>query len=142
MFPVENIRQIAKSRGTSIAEIERETGIGNGTIGKWENSPRSPQFEHLRLIAKYLCCTIDDLYEGEVRQVPQILELNHHVEAKKAMIEQQMQQYPDLLTQKEKELLSYFHMLNEKGQNQAISQLLALTYVPDYQQDTDSAADS
>lgn len=58
------------------------------------------------------------------------------------MIEQQMQQYPDLLTQKEKELLSYFHMLNEKGQNQAISQLLALTYVPDYQQDTDSAADS
>ena len=74
-------------------------------------------------------------HEGEV-----IRKLNDHVDAKKAAAEQKQQQYTDILTQKEKELLSYFHMLNEKGQNQAISQLLALTYVPDYQQDTDSAA--
>ena len=48
MFPVNNIRKICKIRDTTIAEVERDTKISNGTIAKWEDSPRSPQFDYLK----------------------------------------------------------------------------------------------
>lgn len=125
---------LCKKKNIPISTLEKDLELSNGFI----KGKRVREFttDRLAKIADYLGVTTDYLMYGE----DVIRELNHHVEVKKAMIEQQKQQYPDFLTQKEKELLSYFNMLNEKGQDQAISQLLALTYVPDYQQDTDSAA--
>lgn len=67
MFPVDNIRKICKIRNTNLAEVERNTGIGNGTIAKWETSPRSPQFDYLQKISQYLNCTIEELYIGEIK---------------------------------------------------------------------------
>lgn len=68
MFPVNNIRKICKLRNTSLAEIERDTGIGNGTIARWETSPRSPQFDHLQKISERLDCTLEELYSGELKE--------------------------------------------------------------------------
>ena len=55
---VSRIDTLAKSKGTSIAEIERSVGFGNGKIGKWKKAPKSPPFESLLVVANYLETTI------------------------------------------------------------------------------------
>ena len=55
---VSRIDSLAKSKGTSIAEIERCVGFGNGKIGKWKKAPKSPPFESLLVVANYLETTI------------------------------------------------------------------------------------
>lgn len=55
---VSRIDSLAKSKGTSIAEIERSVGFGNGKIGKWKKAPKSPPFESLLVVANYLETTI------------------------------------------------------------------------------------
>lgn len=58
---VSRIDFLAKSKGTSIAEIERNIGFGNGKIGKWKKAPKSPPFESLLAVANYLETTISYL---------------------------------------------------------------------------------
>ena len=55
---VSRIDTLAKSKGTSIAEIERSVGFGNGKIGKWKKAPKSPPFESLLVVANHLETTI------------------------------------------------------------------------------------
>ena len=55
---VSRIDSLAKSKGTSIAEIERSVGFGNGKIGKWKKAPKSPPFESLSVVANHLETTI------------------------------------------------------------------------------------
>ena len=57
---VSRIDSLAKSKGTTIAEIERSVGFGNGNgkIGKWKKAPKSPPFESLLVVANYLETTI------------------------------------------------------------------------------------
>ena len=55
---VSRIDSFAKSKGTSIAEIERSVGFGNGKIGKWKKAPKSPPFESLLVVANHLETTI------------------------------------------------------------------------------------
>ena len=55
----DNISCLCKERGISIAKLERELGIGNGTIGKWANS--SPTAEKLKRVADYFGVTVDSL---------------------------------------------------------------------------------
>lgn len=52
MFPVDNIREVCKERGTTLAEVERALGIGNGVIAKWATG--SPPYNRLVAIAEYL----------------------------------------------------------------------------------------
>ena len=58
---VSRIDSLAKSKGTSIAEIERSVGFGNGKIGKWKKAPKSPPFESLSVVANHLETTISYL---------------------------------------------------------------------------------
>ena len=58
---VNNIRTLAASRRTNIATIERELGIGNGTIGKWAKAAKSPPYETLYKIATYFGVTVAEL---------------------------------------------------------------------------------
>lgn len=55
---VSRIDSLAKSKGTSIAEIERSVGFGNGKSGKWKKAPKSPPFESLLVVANHLETTI------------------------------------------------------------------------------------
>lgn len=50
---VEKIRELCKKKGISISKLERETGLGNGIIGKWEKFGREPKFVHIKAIADY-----------------------------------------------------------------------------------------
>ena len=58
---VNNIRTLAATRGTNIAAIERELGIGNGTIGKWAKAAKSPPYETLYKIATHFGVTVAEL---------------------------------------------------------------------------------
>lgn len=56
---LENISRLCKEKGVSIARLERETGISNGTISRWGTS--SPTVENVRKVAEYLGTTVDAL---------------------------------------------------------------------------------
>lgn len=53
-FPIANIQTVCKERKTTIAELERNCGIGNGVIKGWEKSKGTPQLHQLVAIAEYL----------------------------------------------------------------------------------------
>ena len=58
---VQNIRSFAQIRGTSIKQIEKDLGLGNGMIGKWEDSKKSPPVETIEVIANYWGASILEL---------------------------------------------------------------------------------
>lgn len=54
-----NIARLCRSRGISIARLERELGFGNATIRGWAAS--SPTVEKLKAAADYFGVTVDAL---------------------------------------------------------------------------------
>lgn len=56
---LENIRRLCSKKPVSIAKLERETGIGNGTISRWDTS--SPSIENVQKVADYFGVTVNDL---------------------------------------------------------------------------------
>lgn len=52
------IDSLASAKGTNIAQLEREIGFGNGKIGKWKNSPKSPTYDSLAAVASYFDTTV------------------------------------------------------------------------------------
>lgn len=56
---VENIRCLCRERGTSVCELEKVAGLGNGTIGRWNRS--SPRVDSLQRVADYFGISISDL---------------------------------------------------------------------------------
>lgn len=55
----ENIVLLCKKAGISIARLEAETGIGNGTIGRWKKS--SPNIDNVKKVADFFGVTVDRL---------------------------------------------------------------------------------
>ena len=56
---LDNITKLCKEKNVSIARLERETGIGNGTIARWGTS--SPIVDNVQKVAEYLGVTVDKL---------------------------------------------------------------------------------
>ena len=56
---LENIRRLCSKKPVSIAKLERETGISNGTIARWDTS--SPTIENVQKVAEYFGVTVDEL---------------------------------------------------------------------------------
>ena len=52
------LKELCKSRGTSIAALESRLGMGNGTIGKWWKNGRVPNYANLSAVANALEATI------------------------------------------------------------------------------------
>ena len=66
-FPVDNIRAICAQKGTSLKQIEKELGIGNGVIARWENKKGSPPYDRIIAIAEHLNVPVSEL-TGEVEE--------------------------------------------------------------------------
>lgn len=64
-FPVNNIKDICKERGITLAELEREIGVGNGIIAKWEFAPRTPQIGLVLKIAECLDVPLTRIVYGD-----------------------------------------------------------------------------
>lgn len=58
-----NVAKLCCETGISIAKLEKETNIGNGTIKRWEKS--SPNLDTAKKVADYFGCTVDDLLKDE-----------------------------------------------------------------------------
>jgi transcriptional regulator with XRE-family HTH domain len=58
-----NITNLCKKNNVSIARLERETGIGNGTISRWGTS--SPTLANVKAVADFFGVTVDDLMAEE-----------------------------------------------------------------------------
>lgn len=54
-----NVVALCKKHGISISKLEKEVGIGNGTIGRWEKS--SPTVESIKKVADYFGVSVDSL---------------------------------------------------------------------------------
>lgn len=52
------LKELCKSRRTSIAALESRLGMGNGTIGKWWKNGRVPNYANLSAVANALETTI------------------------------------------------------------------------------------
>ena len=59
MLIFENVKSVCEKKGISIARLEREAGLPNGTIGKWKTS--SPRVCNLQAVAKVLKVKIETL---------------------------------------------------------------------------------
>ena len=59
---LENISRLCKERGVSIARLERETGISNGTISRWGTS--SPTLANVKAVADFFEVSVDDLMKS------------------------------------------------------------------------------
>lgn len=57
------VAELAHERGVSLAKIERDVDMGNGTIGKWKTT--SPKLENVMKVADYFGMTIDALIGGK-----------------------------------------------------------------------------
>lgn len=55
----QNIVVLCKGKGISISKLEKETGLGNGTVGRWEKS--SPSVENVKKVADYFDVSVDYL---------------------------------------------------------------------------------
>lgn len=62
MSIVDRLQAIAKERGTTFKQLERDIGLGNGTIRRWED--QSPRLDKLTKVADYLHVSLDYLVYG------------------------------------------------------------------------------
>lgn len=58
------IAVLCKRQGINIARLEREVGIGNGTIARWGKS--SPTVENIKKVADFFWVTVDELLSPDV----------------------------------------------------------------------------
>lgn len=63
---LKNIRVLCSKKPVSIARLERETGISNGTISRWNTS--SPTIENVRKVAEYFGVTVDQLIRTDMAE--------------------------------------------------------------------------
>ncbi len=69
-FPVDKIRALCKLKNTSLAQLERELGIGNGVIARWENAKGCPPYDRLSAIAEKLGVTVEELADDKKENSP------------------------------------------------------------------------
>lgn len=55
------IKEACKAAGTSMYKLEKELGLGNGTIGKWGKNGRIPNYANLLAVANALGVTVGAL---------------------------------------------------------------------------------
>lgn len=64
----ENVEDLCVKNGISIKKLERECGIGNGTIGKWRTQTSTPRIGALQKIAARFGVTVDELLQPQKRR--------------------------------------------------------------------------
>lgn len=57
------VKKLADEKGISIAALEKQAGLANGTIGKWRDSDKGVRVSSLAAIAKILDVPMEKLLE-------------------------------------------------------------------------------
>lgn len=101
------LKELCKSRGTSIAAIESRLGMGNGTIGKWWKNGRVPNYANLSAVANALETTIAYL-TGET-------------DDPSAGVKEERPADGEALSPEDKALLTWFHSLPQEKREALLS---------------------
>ena len=59
-----NISSLCKAKGVSVARLEKDCGLGNATVRRWDTS--SPNADNLKRVADYLGVSIDRLMSDSI----------------------------------------------------------------------------
>lgn len=62
-----NVLNLCREKGISIAQLERELGLGNATIRGWKKS--SPTVEKLKAVADYFGISVDALISEQDQSI-------------------------------------------------------------------------
>ena len=62
---IQRLKDTATERGVTFNRIERECGLGNGTIKRW--GEQSPRLDRLVVVAQFLEVSLDYLVFGTLR---------------------------------------------------------------------------
>lgn len=122
---VSRIDSLAKSKGTSIAEIERSVGFGNGKIGKWKKAPKSPPFESLLVVANHLETTIAYL-TGETEDPSAGIKKDPVTKGGAVSQEKQQLDMIDGLSDEQKELLALSKKMSDDELKRFIAAMKAM----------------
>lgn len=57
----DNVKRLCWEKHTTICTLEKDCGIGNGSIGKWADGDANPRIGTLKKIADYFGITVDEL---------------------------------------------------------------------------------
>jgi transcriptional regulator with XRE-family HTH domain len=63
----EKVKKLAKAKGISINQIEKDLGFSSSSVSKWNSS--NPTSRKLKQVADYLGVTMDYLLEDEKQGV-------------------------------------------------------------------------
>lgn len=75
MSLVKRIKTLCDEKKVTFAEVERETGISNGQIRRWDNA--SPKSENIERVADYFDVSIDYLLgRTEIKRLSDMEEKN------------------------------------------------------------------
>ena len=66
---VDRIKFLCTQNGTTIQKLEQATGLGNGTIRRWDNA--APSVDRLAAVASYFGVTMEYLLTGTVGAIPE-----------------------------------------------------------------------
>lgn len=61
-----NIVALCEKNGTNLSRLERDVGLSNATIRKWEYG--SPSAENLKKVADHFGVTVDELMKEEEKE--------------------------------------------------------------------------
>ena len=62
----ERIKSLADLKGVSIYRVERDSGLSNGTIGKWGKTAKQvPSSESLKKVAEYFGVSMEYFFEEQ-----------------------------------------------------------------------------
>ena len=64
----ERVHELIKEQGLNVKQLERECGLANATIRRWET--QTPNIESVRKVAHRLNVTIDYLVNGSSPNTP------------------------------------------------------------------------
>ena len=63
---LENIKRLCYEKNISIWALEKECGLGNGTIGRW--AKKYPRVEKLKAVADFFGVTVDELLKPDEKK--------------------------------------------------------------------------
>lgn len=67
MFRIK-LKELRENKGLSQAAFAAEIGVGQSTVGSWENGARKPTTDTLKKIAKYFNVPISDFLDEEIHK--------------------------------------------------------------------------
>ena len=107
---IERIEHVIKARGTNFKRVERECGLGNGTIKRW--GEQSPRLDKLALVSEHLQVSLDYLVFG--RSCSETSTDGDNLDLEAAKREQGLVCDGSPLNNAEADLVAMFRLLSEE----------------------------